>query len=206
MPRLRVTGRAVISDTTSGPIRMVWEAHGAALSLFETRARNDLMRESLRDGGDYWTVAFLFKRFDPDYARQLGYQISGKFQSTKIRAAQRGVIDGDGTTPLVYTGILRQRALQGVSVDVRATSNRQTITIRIPTGHPIAPIVQAVLRSLPAWEIQRVAEVIERSLTSGLQGRMQEQYGGNRPNPPPARERDAAGRYRQGPPTRERAA
>lgn len=214
MARFKVTGTKVIAEGGTGPIKSVWIAHGAALALFEPKLRNSLMRESLIDGGNFWTVTFLHLRFDWAYAPKLGYQVSGKYETWKSQQKAKGRITGD--QPLVFTGLTKQAALSRVKVTATATANKQTLYIAIPIpphGGPsksgkskfgIAPIVGKVLRALPRWEIARIAEVVEQSLTRALQGAMEVRYsrpdaGTTRVSPPPgpARERHSRSSRRQ---------
>ncbi len=181
--RTRVVGKAVIAQGGKGPIRWALEAHGAALALFRARERNDMIREALEDGGKFYAAVFVPMNFT-QYAERKGYDVSFKFFSQKLNLAQRGVIDSP-VNPLVYTGVLRDAAVNRTTVSAIATANKAAILIRIPIpshgnaktgGYGIAPIVGLVLRTIMPWEITRVAEVVEQSLVRGLQGRMEQRF------------------------------
>lgn len=176
MPRNRMV---LIPSGSSGLIKAELVAHGGAMGLFAVRERNDIMREALTVGGEFWARFFLPKRYS-NYALTLGYSVSDRWQKLKRRL-------GAPDTPLVFTGTLRAASIKGASADARATANKQTLLIRIPIGdhggkvqangkrkaYGIAPSVMAVLKSFPPNEVKAVAKVVGQAMANALQNRIQ---------------------------------
>lgn len=126
----------VLINRRRGPLRVVVETEGMALEVLSRAERNRSMREALANGGRVWPAVFLPLRFT-DYARRLGYR------KTK--------------EPFVVTGQMRDTAIAGTRVQGIAQGSRLQIVIRVPYGHPLLARYSDVFRSLPPWEVQRIA-------------------------------------------------
>ncbi len=170
MPRVKVISGSESNGV--GPIRAVLEAQGPALALLEqaegASGSNDVIREALQAGGDLWVNVFLPMRFT-EYAKRLGYVVQPGWAMRKQKLTGQAL-------PLVYTGNMREAAMQGAHADATAKKGGGTITIRIPIQHggggrqggSLQPKDQAVLRRIPDWEVTRVGEEVERTLISLL--------------------------------------
>ena len=154
-----------IAEARQGPIRAVLEAQGAALSLFTQREANTAVREALEAGGDFWVRVFLPMRFS-DYARKLGYRVKPTTAKAKALLSGRAV-------PFVQTGQLQQMAIPGAWARATATGGLGTIWIRIPRPHALRPEFAQVFTTVPTWEINRIAEVVETALAQIIQGSVQ---------------------------------
>ncbi len=155
----------VIADTGPGPIRAVLEAHGAAVKLFAQREQNNILREVMRQVGEFYIAVFLPQKFDRSKkAVPPGYGASKQWEQTKVNLAKRGVIDGPQPTPMVYIGIMRHNVLTKAKAEARATKTRAYVIIRMPIGHAIRPKLKQVLRWVPDYEIKRIAQVAEQQL------------------------------------------
>lgn len=160
MSRFRSRPEMVISRANAGTIGAEWKARDKALALFDLRERNDILRESCRQGGIHWLNVFWPKRFT-EYARRLGYAITIKYWKRK-----RKLMGADNPPPLIFTGQMADTAGAGARVQAVATSKKQQIIITLPTGHPIAPVVSRVIKTVPDWEIKSIALVVGNTLES----------------------------------------
>ncbi len=189
----------VLYDTGPGPIRAVIELQGKALMLFRQREANDIVRAALQAGGDIWVQVFLPLRFT-DYAKQLGYRIRSDYDTWKKKHLGQSV-------PLVGIGGLAGAsdstlvATQNAHAEATAKGSSGVITIRIPTGHALQAKDQAVFRQIPAHEVARIAEEVEKTLidilngysvTTLRSGRMIASLGGGRAPAAQPRQRAAA--------------
>ncbi len=55
-------------------------------------------------------------------------------------------------------------ALNGSRAVATSTANNRRITWKIPYGHPIPAEHSAAFRTLPTWEVERVAQVVGQSI------------------------------------------
>ncbi len=158
MSKFRVETSKVISSE-KGTIGYELILQDKALALFSQSEHNAIVREAMAKAVGFWLNVFLPKRFS-DYAYKLGYRISQKYKKSK-----RGQLKGAEPTPLVYEGLLVDAALQGANAHSTATKGKPSAIVRIPTGgHALAPIVTAVLRTVPNYEVTRVAETFGQAL------------------------------------------
>ena len=157
-------GRVVWSEATKGasPVRAEIIAQGGGLTLFSKSDQNILVRAAMYDGGIYWIGAFLPLRFT-SYANRLGYHVSEKYEAKKKWR------DGEAL-PLVLTGSLRLLALKGARVVAKATSNTAYADIKFPgtTYANAQPTVRDTLRSIPPWEMERVAKAVGASIAAAM--------------------------------------
>lgn len=158
MPRFK--NKTIVHTSKAGPIRTVVEASEGMLSLFTQKGRNDLLRDAMWAGGMYWRSEFLPMRFT-DYAKRLGYKNTPQTLTKKIKANRM--------LPLVWTGDLKSMA-DGTKVEARASKSNAVITIRIP-GPPYMNqqrMVYKILRTIPPWEIERIADNVAKALAANL--------------------------------------
>lgn len=160
--------------TTGGemPLRIAIDLNRAAMAMFSRYEQNAAIRDALKAGGQLWTVVFLPQRFS-DYVRRIGYDETAKWEATKIALFKRGTIQGPQPTPFVFVGIMRETAMSGARVEAAATASRQVITIRIPFGHPVQSKAAAVFRTVPPWEVLRIAEEVRLVLARAIAGMQQ---------------------------------
>lgn len=171
-----MTMRTII-DTKAGPIRTVIQANTMSLLTFAPAERNVIMRTALQAGGDFWIRVFLMKRLSA-YAYRLSYRVSKKWRETKEQW-------GGGNTPFVgltpvggghpvptwsqTNGQKMSEAIKGAYAKARAQGlTKQVLEVRVPYGHAIPADKSAVFRTIPSWELQRVAEVVGKTLASIL--------------------------------------
>ncbi len=157
-----------IYDTGPGPIRATIELHGKALKLFRTKEANDIVRAALQSGGDLWVNIFLPMRFS-DYAKQLGYRVNSKYAQKKQKVLGHNVplVGIGGTAGAADSTLVASKSAHATAT---AKGGGGVITIRIPTGHALQAKDQAVFRQIPAHEVKRIAEEVEKTLTDLLSG------------------------------------
>lgn len=154
--------RTVVHTSQNGPVRMAVEASEGVLSLFTAKARNDLVRDAAWQAGEFWRLTFLPMRFT-EYAKKLGYYVQSSTRIKKLKAGRQ--------LPLVWTGDLRDMATNGSSTTARATSSKTEAVIRIPGPGYMnqQPLVYKTLRTIPTWEVERFAEVLEKALAANIE-------------------------------------
>jgi hypothetical protein len=160
------------SGTGDSPLKVAIDLNRTALSWFSRAEQNTAIRTALLSAGNLWIEVFLEKRFS-DYARKLGYDESAKWEATKIALAKGGVLTSKQPTPFVFSGQMKATALAGARATATATANRQAILIRVPYGHAVQPRAADVFRSVPPWEVLRLAEEVNASLVDWLNGQQQ---------------------------------
>jgi hypothetical protein len=169
----------VVHEVTVGPVRAQLIAAGPALALFRDSERNAFVRFALTAGGAFWLDVFLPKRFS-DYSTSFGYRVSRKWRDLKI--ALTGVaVPFVGLTPSGGGPVApRWKQENGAKmVDVAladsraratATGNSAAIIITIPYGHPVQADTSDMFRTLPSWEVDRIADVVGQTLQRLLDG------------------------------------
>ncbi len=159
-----------IYDSGPGPIRATIEVYGKSLMLFRQKEANDLVRAALQSGGDLWVNVFLPMRFS-DYAKQLGYHINqgGKYYTWK-KAHLIPPIPLVGIGGAAAAGNSTLIASQKAHAEATSKGTGGVITIRIPTGHALQAKDQAVFRQIPAHEVKRIAQEVDKTLGDLLSG------------------------------------
>lgn len=152
-----------------GPVRASIIHRGAALNLFQKRQANAIIRAALQDGGDYFCRVFIPLRFT-NYAKKLGYRVTSEYADRKKK-------EGFGAIPFVRTGDTRDKAVAQAHTDITASggaTGKGRIKVLVPIG-PIAftPNLTQIFRSVPAYEIERIARVVGASLDSLLAERVE---------------------------------
>lgn len=72
------------------------------------RAWNAATKAAFQAAGKVWHERFLPDHFKPGAAAQYGYRPrSRKYLEAKLRAGKKGKAEDGGTSPLVYTGLMR---------------------------------------------------------------------------------------------------
>lgn len=162
--------------------------------LTKTRAINAALMMALEAGGWYWIRAFLPKRFDNRYARDiLGYQAKPSYESSKRRAAESGnpyrfegkdgIEFGDPTvvrppqpTPFVFSGRSKDLVLGGgarPNAIVKSNGDCKLI-VNFPWGSIGFIRQKEAFTFVPAFEHARVTDVIlgtfEREIIGMMQG------------------------------------
>lgn len=135
-----MTTRAVIAQDRHGPIRIAVECHGLALQVLTKAERNRAVREALVAGGQLWLRVFAPLRFTP-YARRLGYYLPKP-------------------EPFVRKGEMRDSVLGSSSVAAVARGGASEIRIKVPYGHPLNARHADIFKTVPSWEVQRVADEV----------------------------------------------
>ncbi len=163
----------IISSAQRGPIRVTLEAYGGALALFSPAQANRARKIAMARGGNYWVAVWLMRRFSK-YAYFLGYRASRKWSEKKQRQLGAEAIPYYGLTPpgggpaapgySQVNGAKMKDAVRGATVSSVGISGRESVTIRIPYGHPIPTDKAKAFRMLPQREIQLVAEEIGAEL------------------------------------------
>lgn len=168
-----------VHEAKVGPVRAVLLAEGPALALFKPAIRNTIVRTALKAGGNLWIDVFLGKRFGP-YAYRIGYYVSRKWRQFKERGMGQAV-PFVGFTPSGGGRIaprwkqrngekMKVAAIKGARIAVTATQTKARITFSIPFGHPIQSTTSAQFRTLPSWEVERVAQATAKELQLILDG------------------------------------
>lgn len=162
-----------VYQTQIGPVRARIVAAGGALALFDAKVRNNITRDGMLDGGRFWLQVFLPKRFS-NYAYRFGYHVGKAWRQTKERQLGAAVPFVGGTPPGGGPVMphwsqkngekMITAAINGASVRATATANRANLTFRIPYGHPVDAQASATFRTLPSWEVERIAQVTGQSI------------------------------------------
>jgi hypothetical protein len=173
---MAIRGRAILAQRKDGPIQATIEAHGSALVLFTTHDQNEIIRNSLRVGGEEWIYTWLPKRFT-EYAFELGYN-----QNSKTYAMWKQKVVGHNL-PLVFTGALREMATKQARARATASHGTGVIYITIPTpavtdrkgrhiNYANVPRTQvgSILRQVPRKEIRAIAVAVEAALVEEIEG------------------------------------
>lgn len=164
--KFRVKSRQILSDTKMGPIRVQWIAQNNALSLFSVRERAAILQDCARRMGEHWIMKWLPARFSGYARRSLGYRSRPKYDKSKRK--QFGSAD-----PLTYTGALQSAAIEGATAKGQSGGPKgsPSVIVRIPLGHhPLAEIVQQVIKTVPRSEIDDLAEVFGAHLKQLING------------------------------------
>lgn len=168
-----------VFTAAEGPIRAVLMAEGSALALFDARTRNTMVRLALHAGGRMWLQVFLPKRFS-EYAKRLGYRVSARWAKEKLFLLGNAVPFIGFTPP----GGGRQHprwkrtnpekmsvaVINGANAKATATASRAQLVFTIPYGHAVRPETSDALRTVPTWEVQRIAEEVASHLQRVLDG------------------------------------
>lgn len=118
------------------------------------------------------------RRHPGKYKRSITGQYSGLIADIRANAKRmvREIAEelwSDGKIlPLVESGKLRETALAGARTTATATASRATIYIRVPFPGPRNPVVGRVIKTLPRWEVEFIARVVQRALARSLQRRL----------------------------------
>lgn len=166
----------IIARKQNGPIRTTLEAYGGALALFSPAERNRAKRRAGERGGRFWLAVWMPKRFS-GYAYFLGYRVSSKWAAKKKSG-------GVGNTPYVgmtppgggpaapgykqNNGAKMADAVSGSTVTTPA--NGESINIKVPYGHPIQSDKAAAFRTLPASEVEAIANEMADELGRIISG------------------------------------
>ncbi len=175
-----MSGQRRVYEAKVGPIRAQIFAAGGALAFFDASTRNEIIRAALLEGGKFWMRAFLPMRFS-QYAYRLGYTVSQKWSQRKLRDLGASVPflgftpPGGGRQAPTWKGTNPEKmitaALNGASVRATAAAERASLTIRVPYGHPVREDTTASFRTLPTWEVDRIAEVVGKALADQIADR-----------------------------------
>lgn len=170
---------APVYQVKQGPIRAKLMAEGGALALFDPKQRNTIVRIAMKAGGDFWVGTFLPKRFS-QYAVSIGYRVSSRWR--KYKEFQTGVAvpfvgltpPGGGPRAPKWKNTNPQKmitaALAGSKATATATGNNARINISIPYGHAVLPETSEMFRTVPSWEMDRIADVVGARLQDLLDG------------------------------------
>ncbi len=175
-----MSGQRRVYEAKVGPIRAQILAAGGALVLFDASTRNEIIRAAMLEGGKFWMRAFLPMRFS-QYAYRLGYTVSEKWSRRKLRDLGVSVPfvgftpPGGGRRAPTWKGTNPEKmitaALNGASVRASAAAGRASLTIRVPYGHAVREETTASFRTLPSWEVARIAEVVGKALVDQIADR-----------------------------------
>lgn len=155
------------------------------IAKLKKRQLNAVLREALKELGEYWIDEMLPKHFTKAGAREYGYTPrkgeAGSGQGFKNSYTAKKLRDKKHTLPMVYTGETRQIALsQSHAVGkFRGNEGKSEITIVAPglnRRHPNSKIrMQDEVRKVSSREIpilERVlVKLIEKKLTAAGEGR-----------------------------------
>lgn len=151
-----------MQKVVNGPIKVTLEANKEALSLFQARPRNDLVRTCLQIAGEGWISIFLPQRFS-NYAKKLGYHVTSRTLDRKRRLYGHD-------TPFVQTTEMQNTVMSRATSTATAKSGGGVIVIRLPFGHALPQEFVDVFRSLPAWEVNKLNEIVVREIAAELNG------------------------------------
>ena len=139
------------------------------------REYNRMVRASLEAAARYWIANFLPEHFKPGAATKYGYKArSANYEAIKrlARRVQMWPRTGQFVTapkpssPLVWTGALREALLgrQQFNIKATATSKRQAVTIALPIPHPIPPYLRDEIIRVTDAELEVLHRVASREL------------------------------------------
>lgn len=160
----------------SGTLRVALQYNAQALKLFKRREANAIIRGAFIAGGRLWVSLFMPKRFSR-YADKLGYKSQFRWKLAKEAITGQPAIPfvgigshgGAARAQSWEPGHLRATALAGTRVSAVATANRQQIRISIPFGHPLERRAAGVFRSIPPWELDRIADEAVNVLRASIE-------------------------------------
>lgn len=170
-----------LTPTSKPPIRAVLETErGRMAFIFEPRERNAIVKAAMERAGRYWIAVWMMRRFTK-YAYMLGYRASGKWNLRKKRDTGAEATPFWGLTPhgggpaapgySQHNGAKMADAVRGASVSSVGIAGRESLTIKIPYGHPIPSDKSAVFRKLPKHEVDAMAQEIADELDRMISGR-----------------------------------
>ncbi len=176
-------GAKVVDQGTSGGLKWTITYSQKALALFSAKERNAVLRGAWEDAVTRWVNEFLPLRFT-DYAEtDLGYRITDKYAARKFAYFgwhSRPLIGPPSThrirhqhrsgSAVFVNGQRLIEAAQDTRVVATATSTKSEATVKIPTGHPIAAIISAVLHTIPRKEIRFIAERFKEYVAAMVAG------------------------------------
>lgn len=138
--------------------------------LFATvRDRREVLKAAWGDLGLHWHQQYLPRHFAPGAASRYGYQPrTAAYLRRKLRAARQGKATAGGTTPLVFTGLLK-RSLMSLAT-IRDYPSRFTLEMEAPSYAPMRP--RDASRPPLAAEATRVRADEARALANFLAGRI----------------------------------
>lgn len=191
-----MTEKKTLSTEVKGPIRAEIIAQNQALSLFSRKEQNNIIRGSLTVMAAFFIKVFLPKRFTQYAEQYLRYNPRASWEAFKqIMVGKKityrlstGIVQSPQPMPLVLTGNMRKSVLSGARPDARSTANKAVAIIKLPLGHPVRPETAAVLRTVPAVEFKRLAEVFKGALIAGIAKGFTAGNAVPRGIPPPARQ------------------
>jgi hypothetical protein len=124
-----------------GSIRTAIDVDGLALQVLKPSVRNQIVREALISGGQMWLTVFMPLRFTP-YAKRLGYP---------FKTAH----------PFIDTGNMQRSVMASAKATATATSTgRAVILLSMTYGHPVRTDIAPAFRTVPGWEVERVAQAV----------------------------------------------
>jgi hypothetical protein len=140
--------------TKMGAIRTSIEVEGLALQVLKPSVRNQVVREALIAGGQTWIAIFLPLRFTP-YAKRLGYPYPSR-------------------QPFVDSGQMQAAVMDSAKATATATNTgRAVILLAMTYGHPLNKDIAPAFRTIPGWEVERVARAVAAYLV-GAREQIQE--------------------------------
>lgn len=157
-----------------------------ALSLFDTRTANAILREAIRAAGERWLELYLPKRFDKAYMRrapfrhfieQLSYrqkvrkalfqgQIPNKSQWRGNTFGFKPMFDFSTLEPLVMSGRMRESVISRGYVEARSTNRNPRAVIRMPLPHAVRPETRRPLQIITKREMQVMANRFKNTVTA----------------------------------------
>lgn len=138
--------------------------------LFATvRDRREVLKAAWGDLGLHWHREYLPRHFAPGAASRYGFQQrTVAYLRRKLRAARQGKATEGGTTPLVFTGLLK-RSLTSLAT-IRAYPSRFTLEMEAPSYAPMRP--RDANKPPLAAEATRVRPDEARAMATYLAGRI----------------------------------
>lgn len=146
---------------------------------------NEIVRRVLVQVAQMWIVRFRELHFGPGAVQRYSYVArSAKYNAIKRRALTvkdwqgREVTAPKPPSPLVWSGSLRDAVLKKSPADfnivARATSNRQTVSVKIPIPHPLNPknageigrLIPSEVREMQEFAVQLFLAEIEKLKTA----------------------------------------
>jgi hypothetical protein len=168
----------IVSDTRKGPMRVVIEAHGGALALFVPAERAKVVKRGLREAGMMWLYKWMPRRFTA-YAYFLGYRVSNKWKALKqgLTGSSAPFVGltpsggGQATGPWWQrNGAKMADAVRAGRVTASGKSEAESLTIKVPYGHPIQTDKSTVFRTIAPREMDEIAEVLGRRVANEISG------------------------------------
>lgn len=161
------------------PIRVMVDLDIPGLFATE-RDRREVLRASYEDLGGYWHRKFLPRHFRKGAQERYGYRPrQDSYLKRKRRDAARGKAIEGGTTPLVYTGLLRRMMTR--SAIIRGFPTRARVEMQRPSYTPLRktpfttvrgkvvarkadqpPIIEEATRVISAEEVELANYLAER--------------------------------------------